>query len=321
MSLRFYELMKHKYESTKPIRGRAIDIRPWGDRRRDKEQIVQYTRALDGVTMYAAKLYETNVISVAPDGNIYFDNGGWVSPSTTDFMNVVLKEFMHEIGHMYVVRREGAMWMARTQDHAYRKISKEFGLELTFDPKTGKYDAPLTTVTKKSVNRKAIKEVRNGIAKFSQFYKMFLKMSGGMVSAETMAQFSIGDIRPWGTYVAGFSVPYEGEQVELLYGGYPRTRASTEINGNDAEKILTMMRSDDGTTHLALLCALTSVANKSECGVAHVVKTINDVEIQRRDFQLEIRDIEYVVTSLIKRYADVWVYEEVTVTEPTKDHG
>ena len=80
-----YAIALKRWEDTKPIRGRAEDVRPIGKRRRDWELLVKDTRA-DGV-WYGARLYRTNVVMYSPDGRIEFRTGGWASVSTAEFMS------------------------------------------------------------------------------------------------------------------------------------------------------------------------------------------------------------------------------------------
>ena len=48
-----YENFKRKYENTKPIRGRSVDVRPIGARRRDWEQVVRVVDRVTGETKSA----------------------------------------------------------------------------------------------------------------------------------------------------------------------------------------------------------------------------------------------------------------------------
>ena len=90
MTIEMYEKMKEKYENTKPIRGRSVDIRPIGDRRKQNETIVKCEYQVvpgEFVTAYAARLYGTDVVTYFPDGSIYLEHGGWITPTTTEFMD------------------------------------------------------------------------------------------------------------------------------------------------------------------------------------------------------------------------------------------
>jgi hypothetical protein len=78
--MNYYNHYKSLYESVKPIRGRAVNVRPIGKRRRDWETV-----RMDGDVVECV-LYQTPVVRYYPDGKIGVDTGGWVTPSTAEFM-------------------------------------------------------------------------------------------------------------------------------------------------------------------------------------------------------------------------------------------
>jgi hypothetical protein len=322
MSLEMYQDFKQKYETIKPIRGRAVEVRPWDKRRRDWEQIVQYTRAIDGAVMYAAKLHDTNVISVSPNGDIHFDSGGWVTPSTADFMSQVMLDSTGR--YRSVCKQANAIWvytdsqLSATGQMAYRKVSNTGGLTLTYDPATGKYDAPLTTITKKSVNRTVIKEVRHSLNKFKQFYKTFLKMSDGLLSADTIAQYSIVRDTEWRARIIGsISVPFKGVEVMFSRENY----WGRQVPKENAMKLLEIAQSDDESAYVPLLCLLVWITNIqcTKVGNFRTVIAANGLEVQGADISLAPEEVDGLMETLIKQHLDVWNYKTVTVTQPTKD--
>lgn len=66
-TIRNYDHAKAKYENTKPIRGRSVDIRPLEARRNDKLTI---RKVGDG---YVIKMYHTDIVTYHADGSISFD--------------------------------------------------------------------------------------------------------------------------------------------------------------------------------------------------------------------------------------------------------
>lgn len=324
MSLEMYQNLKQRYTDIKPIRGRAVEVRPWEKRSRDWEQVVQYTRAIDGAVMYAARLHETNVISVAPNGDIHFDSGGWATPSTAEFMSRVMRDCTGQYGA--VCKQANAIWVytgsqrSATGQQVYRKVSNTGGLTLTYDPATSKYDAPLTTITKKSVNRPAVKEVRQCLNKFKQFYKTFLKMSDGLLSADTVAQYSIAKDTESGTRIIdSIFVPFKGAEVMFLREHYWSRRVPKE----NVVKLLEMAQSDDESAYVPLLCLLVETHNvlNKKIGNFRTVTEANGLEMQLADVYLAPEDVDGLMETLIKQNLDVWNYETVTVTQPTKDEA
>ena len=76
----------HKWETTKPIRGRGVDVRPLGHRR----SADQYKIELLPEGGVACVLYKTAVVTFFTDGDIRIMNDDWNSVSTCNFIDEVL---------------------------------------------------------------------------------------------------------------------------------------------------------------------------------------------------------------------------------------
>ena len=85
-----YEEAKLRYEQIKPIRGRAADVRPLGDRKNDSYRIAKRINPLNDTTSYQCFLYRTPVIEFKPDGDVEINMGGWGSSATRTFIERVL---------------------------------------------------------------------------------------------------------------------------------------------------------------------------------------------------------------------------------------
>jgi hypothetical protein len=85
-----YEEAKLRYEQIKPIRGRAGDVRPLGNRKNDDYRIAKYINPLNDTTSYQCILYRTPVVEFKPDGDVEINMGGWGSSATRTFIEKVL---------------------------------------------------------------------------------------------------------------------------------------------------------------------------------------------------------------------------------------
>jgi hypothetical protein len=87
-ALRTYQAALEHYESIKPIRGkdwlRPIIKTPNGRRRKH----MQILKQRDG--SIACRLYDTNVLTYYPDGEIHFTNGGYATTTTHQFATALL---------------------------------------------------------------------------------------------------------------------------------------------------------------------------------------------------------------------------------------
>ena len=90
-ALRTYQDALEHYESIKPIRGkdwlRPIINTPNG-RRRQHMQIIKHRD-----NTIACRLYDTNVLTYLPDGEIHFTNGGYATNSTHQFATALLNRW------------------------------------------------------------------------------------------------------------------------------------------------------------------------------------------------------------------------------------
>lgn len=86
MNTYLYNFYATRWASIKPIRGRAVDIRPLRKRTKQSEQIVRNV-ADDGVVSYACRLYSTDCVEYYPDGTITIRAGNWNTSSTASFIH------------------------------------------------------------------------------------------------------------------------------------------------------------------------------------------------------------------------------------------
>lgn len=171
MNNRFtFEGIKNLYDGIKPIRGRAVDYRPLGDRRRDWERVEK----VDEDT-YAYVLYSTRCVTIKRDNSITLNTNGWNSISTT--------EFMTSWSPFIVVRKHKALWALI--NNVYIPILKTLTVRLD---ENGQYVPDDTTYLVKVLNKQRAKAARTVFEPFLKFAKSILKLSDGWINYETRKQ-------------------------------------------------------------------------------------------------------------------------------------
>jgi hypothetical protein len=75
------------FNRVKPIRGRTPELKPLGTNRGYTQCKITHDPLVDSVS---AVLYETACVTIYPDNTIKLNRGGWLSPSTANFMEAVL---------------------------------------------------------------------------------------------------------------------------------------------------------------------------------------------------------------------------------------
>lgn len=160
-----YERAKAVYESIKPIRGRAGDIRPLGKRRRVFERVCKVG------DNYTYRFHNTDCVIFEPTRTI-IQCGEWPS--------VMTAKFLYEYTPLYAYKRCNTVWVSSWMTGGnFVPLVKPLVLERQND---GKYMYKPEPYLIRRVDRTAAKAARGVLAPFLQWMKMFLKMSDGVVT-------------------------------------------------------------------------------------------------------------------------------------------
>jgi len=212
----YYEQYKNLHDSIIPIRGRAVEARPIGERRRDWELIEM------GKDVVACRLYDTQVVRYYPDGRIGVQCGGWQTPSTADFI--------HTHSPWQCFKRNNKLWvMVMNRENKYMHYPLPRKGELVFKPTEHGQWEPVSEVVvqKRVVNREKAKDARAPYQPFLQWAKTFMQLSDGWIMHETRK-----------------------EAIPMTEDGYFSYRDFAE------PVILNMAKSGDDTQYLKALCAV-----------------------------------------------------------------
>ena len=176
-----YRNLEDKYERTKPIRGRSVDVRPIGARRRDWEQVVRVVDNATGEVLYGGKFHNTNVFLFRPNGNVIFNLDGWHTPTT--------REFIHN--HCPITSAHisnSKIWLylsANGTCNTFVPMPDSESLELEYDPELRKYKTDKFLHAKQwVVDRKLAKEQRERVKPFLDYCRVMLSLSDGLVAKD-----------------------------------------------------------------------------------------------------------------------------------------
>jgi hypothetical protein len=168
-----YNFNKTRYERTKPIRGRAEDIRPIAKRRRDWETIRANPQP-DGTTSYACRLYKTDCVEYFADGRVTLRTDEYATNSTA--------AFIHAYSPWDASKQHNNIWV-RVMGIMYPIPPKG---ELTFQT-TDRGFVPVNhkPVYKRVVDRIKAKQAREPFRPFLNWAKALLSVSDGWIMHET----------------------------------------------------------------------------------------------------------------------------------------
>lgn len=279
MSYNFY---KKKFEKIKPIRGRSIEVRPIGDRRRDWEQIKRRVHA-DGSESFICHLYSTDVVEYYNDGRITLRTNGWQSVSTG--------QFIHEHSPFICWKENKKLWIKlHSKDGA--KVYP-IGREITVVPRvegTSIYWEPssVTTIQKRVVDREKAKAARAPVMPFLKWAEMFLKLSDGWIMHETRKAV----------------IPFNGAREDAGRVGFHYT-----LNGEKKSRIYETICNATEEDYLRILCELAVTGAMTQ----RVAETVQNKLIGTRtygvsfyDSQYEFKFIKQKVYSIVEQAEDIY---------------
>ena len=312
MSLDQYKHFKERYENTKPIRGRATEVRPIAKRTRDWETVVKVyvveEGALDveGVEAYGAHLYQTDCVLYLPNGDIYLKTGGYATPTTAEYICRYIPRMMT------CYKKYNKIWLDY-KSQAY-PIDTTKPTILRYNKFTDTYAVEnAQPLQQRVIDRAKIKVAREKLQGFRDYAKIMLKLADGWLSNELVEQHTEPHAQHrdyWGR--RAYKI---GDEIMRSYeiGG--------SVSKKTAEKVYAELCSTDETLFPKLLCLICS-ASESEEG--RVVKT---EQVDRKDYKgnpytdtIHTREYKYKYTTVdnrinyfIKQACDVYTTKEVPV--------
>ena len=279
---RCYEFFKEKWEKTKPIRGRSVDVRPIDNYRRyrDWETIEKrFVRCDGGVEqeVYACHLYQTDVVLYYPDGSIGLQIGSWATPTTADFMTC------HS--PFYICKRYNKIWVypnGHSVDEAY-PIPEEGELRLVVGA-DGSYkpDRPIK-IEKVVVDRTKAKDAREKIKPFIEWAKSFNKLTDGWIMQDTREQFAKYEEiiqHNWSTLKVNYGLPE----------GLVTYRWTGNVEGIHAQKAYEYLQTCDDEGWMRVYLALTDDKDRAED--SRLTKQIK-IGDEKNNREMKLYDIKY----------------------------
>jgi len=286
MSIRIYEAYRELFSDTKPIRGRNVEVRPWGDRRRDWEQVICRVQE-DGQCAYGARMHSTDVFLVMPNGDLRFDCGGWYTPTTAEFMNRLV------LG-IRVDKRHGKMWV-------HRNVGTEEFCALLDKPVLVKWDttnpnyehyqlAEPSIAQQKVIDPVKAKAERLKVKAFKEYALSMLKISDGCVSDDLVAQYMQHPNRYW-------------EECTDLLGNqfHRREMRNLDFNTRQEAALLDAMQTQDSDEQIELFPQL-------------LVMFVRGMDSDNGRY--DPKKVAAKIDRVLIKYCDVHKYNEVVVTKP-----
>ena len=293
MSIRLYERMKEHFNEVKPIRGRSVEVRPWGDRRRDWEQVICRVQD-DGQCAYGARMHSTDVFLVYPNGDMQFDCGGWYTPTTADFMSRLV------LG-IRVSKLHNKMWV-------HRNVGTEEFCALLDKPVLVKWDttnpnyehyrlAEPSVAMKKVIDPIKAKAERAKIKPFKDYVSSVLKLSDGCLSNDMTTAYMENAGKYWGEETTFMGHKFTRNEMHRL-----------DFSSTEMEVLSLGMESTDPDEQLKFFPHL-------------FVMFMRGCESVERHSDHEVYEPKQVLDKIdrfVTKYKDVYTRKEVAITAPVK---
>ena len=305
-----YGYYKDRYNDTKPIRGRAEDVRPIGKRSRDWELLVKEERA-DG-TWYGAYLYRTKVVMYGPNGDLELNVDTWATPKTADFMQSH-SPFRVRKAHNNIwvsVRGVGEVPIPTN------KVTKFKYIDGAWQP------TEPVVLKQKVVDRKASNAVRAKVKGFIDYATTMLKLSDGWVRAESISEYrrheiGQGDYK-WQEYKYNFL--FDAATTSILQGVRASRWVKTQPEKHKehiarCRAVLEMLSVEDTYTWDRAMYCILEKTNNINRELVHSINYEICVGSHRTlalyDYQYRTNAIKDFMSKLIRELDDVHKVREV----------
>jgi hypothetical protein len=182
--------MERLYNDTKPIRGRAVEIRPLGKRTQVDMASISRRTDLEGKYVYAARCYHTDVVRFYPDGVVGIYHGGHPTVTTAQFIET------HAPQGVYAFIQHKQMWLSINRDSSrdegeficmpqgYESDRMDGELKIQYlNDKWMVLNPPI--VYRSMVNIPKMKEARAQVGGFIAYATTMLKLTDGWILGET----------------------------------------------------------------------------------------------------------------------------------------
>ena len=309
MSLEKFEHFKNRYINTAPIRGRAVECRPIGQRRRDWEEIVKRyiveEGALDveGGEAYGAHLYKTDCVVYLANGDIHVSTGGWETPMTAEFISRYIPRDMR------CYKKYSKVWI-EYKGQSYVMDSKKPTVFRYVKSDDAYYIENPIKLEQKVIDRTKMKTARDKLEPFRNYAKVMLKLADGWLSNELVDQHATGEA----DYYGRKSYEFDGTT-------YDRWALTGSVNSKIAGELYEAMCNATEEQFPKLLCIICASSNYKES------RTCKTIQVERTDYQgnksmenQDIREHQYDYKSVdnrinyfIKQVADVYTTREVAL--------
>lgn len=172
-----YEQVKLIFEGTKPIRGRAVEVRPIERRRDAHKQIIKF----DGG--YACRLFDVDCVKYYEDGRIAITDGGWRTITTGNFISRYSPFTCYKsLNYLWIPFAGKQVPLQPEVGFSARYMVNEFGEPvLRGDPVQIRIHTP---------NRERAKQSRERLMPFIRYATTILKLSDGWVDQTMFTEAS-----------------------------------------------------------------------------------------------------------------------------------
>ena len=281
-----YGYMQERFESITPIRGRAVEVRPIHKRSRDWETIVKRS-VIDGeatYTAYAARLYQTDVVTYHVDGTVAIKCEQWSTPTTAEFIcrwapGMLCFKRYNRLG---VMLKGGAYYLVPVTGSLLLRMVE--GVWEVINPQP---------MVQKVVDRKAIKARRAALVSFKNFCRSWLTMADGWIQSETMRAYGeIENTYSRRAYVFTLSTGEVFNMFKNHHADKLLLKLAVDVMEERRDLVSVTNEDDNMRLFLAMLQWCNSVANK----LVGDVESVPDSDGRTR--MIRIYDMQYSITAI-----------------------
>ena len=236
-----YQVVKEKYEAVKPIRGTTI--RPIGNRRRKHEHMVMLD---NGDVQFIC--YKTPVFTVHKDDSFSVAHGGWVTPTTSNFLRWTLNYvFNTKYPYMSSWKHDNQLWLVqggRWEGEDCKAMPLTHNpVRYAYNPETNRYQPAAPVVIKKTRTR-----VNKGGSKYA--YEQCKDLLDWLKSFSKLLDGEVMDVDDVLSYEEAYYIRNPNQLLPINHNTWPSTEGKYKER---REWLLETLKGDEPEQFMQLL--------------------------------------------------------------------
>jgi hypothetical protein len=258
---------------------------------------------------YGARLYNTDCVVVAPNGDMFLRIDGWATPITA--------EWIRYRSGLNCYKKYNNIWV--DVDGRSIPLDSDKPLHIKYNPETNKYTCDKEIkMEQKVVDKDKIKAVRHSVKELKNFVRVMAKLSDGWISNDLYEMYRTkenedkGYWARWNYELLGNKFNQYEVRGDRMYVDCAKRliKCMQEVQSDEDKVKLMLILTEGVASEESRIIKTETYEHEWSDGSKHQYS--NDIREYKYNPDAIVRRIDYI----IKKGADVFTTKEVVVTKP-----